>query len=259
MFIEIKGVKTHYIEAGTGDPLLILHGWGCDASVYSRVVEQLSKRYRVILPELPGFGQSEEPPADSGGWTVLDYAVFVREFCVTMGLTAKPLIIFAHSLGCRISVKFISMYEPQEAFPEITKIIFTGAAGIKPKSTAAQKRRARLFKLKKLFLKPFPKLVEKMRRKYGSADYRNASPIMRQTLVKIVNEDLRNLLPQIKKEVLLIWGENDDSTPLSDGKLMEELLPNAGLAVIKNAGHYAFLEQPELFAKILDSYLGGGE
>jgi len=108
-------------------------------------------------------------------------------------------------------------------------------------------------------LKPFPKLVEKMRRKYGSADYRNASPIMRQTLVKIVNEDLRNLLPQIKKEVLLIWGENDDSTPLSDGKLMEELLPNAGLAVIKNAGHYAFLEQPELFAKILDSYLGGGE
>jgi len=77
-------------------------------------------------------------------------------------------------------------------------------------------------------------------------------------LVKIVNEDLTELLPLVKQEVLLIWGENDDSTPLADGKLMEKLMPDAGLAVMPNAGHYAFLEQPALFCKILDSYLGGG-
>jgi len=80
--------------------------------------------------------------------------------------------------------------------------------------------------------------------------------MMRRCLVKIVNEDLTPLLPKVSQSVLLIWGENDGSTPLSDGHLMEKLMPDAGLAVIKNAGHYAFLDQPERFYKIAELYLG---
>jgi pimeloyl-ACP methyl ester carboxylesterase len=228
--------------------LLILHGWGCDKNVYASVTEHLSKVYRVTLPELPGFGDTPEPPE---AWGVSDYADFVADFCQTHDLS--PTVVIAHSLGCRICTKLLT-----ENRLNPSKVVYTGAAGIKPKRTAVQKARTQVFKAKKLFLKPFPKAVEKMRQKYGSEDYRNASPIMRATLVRIVNEDLTELLPLIKQEVLLIWGENDDSTPLSDGQLMEKRIPNAGLAVIKNAGHYAFLEQPELFGRILDSYLGGG-
>jgi len=265
LFIDINGVKTHYIEAGTGDPLLILHGWGCDAAVYSQITKQLSKHYRVILPELPGFGKTAEPLEAHGSWDVSCYAEFVLEFC--KALNFEPSVVFAHSLGCRIAIKLLSQGEHSKHSKhsnhgsskfEPQKVIFTGAAGIKPKQTASQKLKARIFKVKKLFLKPFPALLEKMRQKYGSADYRNASPMMRRCLVKIVNEDLTGLLPNIKQEVLLIWGENDDSTPLADGRLMEKLIPDCGLAVIKNAGHYAFLPQmgqPELFWEILKSYL----
>jgi pimeloyl-ACP methyl ester carboxylesterase len=224
--------------------LLILHGWGCDSSVYSAVTRHLSVKYNVILPELPGFGETPEPPT---AWGVSDYADYIES------LGVKPDIMLCHSLGCRIAIKLLSagVFTPE-------KVIFTGAAGIKPKRTGSQRLKTRVFKLKKALLKPFPRLLEKMRQKYGSADYRAASPIMRQCLVKIVNEDLTELLPRVTPEVLLIWGENDDSTPLSDGQTMEKLMPNAGLAVIRGAGHYAFLEQPALFMKILDSYLCGG-
>jgi pimeloyl-ACP methyl ester carboxylesterase len=223
--------------------ILILHGWGCDAKVYANLTRHLCENYTVILPELPGFGATPEPDSP---WGVSDYADYVAN------LGIKPDILLCHSLGCRIAIKLLAegRLSPQ-------KVIFTGAAGIKPGRTLAQKLATRLFKLKKLFLKPFPKAVERLRNKYGSEDYRAASPIMRACLVKIVNEDLTELLQKIPHDTLLIWGENDDSTPISQGYLMECLMPGAGLAVIKNAGHYAFLEQPALFKKILDTYLGG--
>lgn len=101
----------------------------------------------------------------------------------------------------------------------------------------------------------FPDALENLRKRHGSADYLAASPLMRQTLVRTVNEDLAPLLPKIKAEVLLIWGENDDATPLSDGKRMEKEMPDAALVVIENAGHYAFLEQQYTFLRILSSYL----
>ena len=78
---------------------------------------------------------------------------------------------------------------------------------------------------------------------------------MRQCLVKVVNEDLKPLLPRINPSTLLIWGENDDATPLSDGQIMEKEIPDAGLVTLKNAGHYAFLDQWFMFSRVIDSFL----
>lgn len=69
-----------------------------------------------------------------------------------------------------------------------------------------------------------------------------------------VNEDLSHLLPEYKNETLLVWGTADTATPLADGKLMEEKIPDAALVTIEGAGHYSFLEQPQLFAGLLRSY-----
>jgi pimeloyl-ACP methyl ester carboxylesterase len=100
----------------------------------------------------------------------------------------------------------------------------------------------------------FPELIDDWRSRQGSADYRNATPIMRQCLVKAVNEDLTELLPRIKQDTLLIWGAKDTATPIGDGKLMEEKIPNSGLAVINGTGHFSFLEQPAVFRNIMRSY-----
>jgi len=179
---------------------------------------------------------------------VSEYAEFIKAFCEAVNIGSVS--VFAHSLGCRIAIKLLTETDLING-----KVIFTGAAGIKPKPTLKGKIRARLYKIGKFFLSANPKALEKLRNKSGSPDYRAASPKMRQCLVKIVNEDLTRLLPLIKQPVLLIWGENDIQTPISDGRLMEKLIPESGLAVIENAGHYAFLEQPYVFGKILESYI----
>ena len=80
---------------------------------------------------------------------------------------------------------------------------------------------------------------------------------MRQTLVKLVNRDLRDLMPMIPNPSLLIWGEKDADTPLWMGKVFEERIPDAGLVTVPGAGHYAYLEQPRFVFRVLDSFFGG--
>ena len=118
--------------------------------------------------------------------------------------------------------------------------------------------------MKKVLLSPpiktlFPNALKKLQDKSGSADYKAASPVMRKILVSVVNEDLEPLLPKIKQSTLLIWGENDTATPLSDGKRMEELIKDSGLVTIKGAGHYSFLEGKFIFNRVICSFLKIGD
>lgn len=106
----------------------------------------------------------------------------------------------------------------------------------------------------KLVYKICPELIDEWKNRQGSEDYRNATPMMRQCMVKAVNEDLTELLSKIRQETLLIWGDMDTATPITDAKLMEERIPDAGLAVIPGTGHFCFLEKPGQFAGIMKSY-----
>lgn len=98
-------------------------------------------------------------------------------------------------------------------------------------------------------------MIEAQRAKRGSADYNSASPKMRAILSKVVNEDLKSVMPQIKAPTLLIWGDNDTATPLKDAKIMERLIPDAGLVSFPACGHYSFLDNPRQFAAVLSSFL----
>jgi pimeloyl-ACP methyl ester carboxylesterase len=177
-------------------------------------------------------------------------------------LEIKEATLLGHSFGGRIIIKLAN----RENLPfTITNIIFVDAAGIRAKLSGKQKRKQRRYKiLKKILLwKPvhamFPELIDDWKSKQGSADYRNATPRMRECMVKSINEDLTDLLPGIKQEVLLIWGDNDTATPLADAKKMEAMIPNNGLVVLSPAGHYSFLDQPVVFRNVMRSYLKPGE
>ncbi|MDR1671718.1 MAG: alpha/beta hydrolase, partial [Alistipes sp.] len=86
-------------------------------------------------------------------------------------------------------------------------------------------------------------------------DYNAASPVMRGTMSKVVNEDLRRFMPLIQAPTLLVWGSEDTATPIGDAKIMERLIPDAGLVTFPGAGHYSFLDRPAQFAAVLDSFL----
>jgi len=174
----------------------------------------------------------------------------------------KKIIFLGHSFGGRVIIKLNS----RKDLPfEIDKVILVDSAGILPPRSNKKSLRTYYYKAGKAILstkiaqKIAPDALENFRKKMGSADYAAASPLMRQVLVKVVNEDLEPLISNIKCPALLVWGVNDTATPLSDGEKMESLIPDAGLVKLENAGHYSFLEQQFTFNRVMCSFLKIGE
>ncbi|HQK54614.1 MAG TPA: alpha/beta hydrolase, partial [Sedimentibacter sp.] len=83
----------------------------------------------------------------------------------------------------------------------------------------------------------------------------DAEGVMRQTMVKVINDNLIRLLSDIKAPTLLIWGENDEDTPLYMGEMMEKEIPDSGLVILKGAGHYSYIDNYEQFRAIINVFL----
>lgn len=253
MNIEVDGYNICYKISGNGEETVVmLQGWGTDLGVYDTVAGSINEKYTFVQFDLPGFGGSDEPKE---AWNVDAYADFFCKFMEALNIRKAALI--GHSYGGRVIIKLAA----REELPfEITRIVLIDSAGILPKRSFKQKMNIKKYKLLKKFLNMkliyamFPELIDDWRSRQGSADYRNASPMMKQCLVMAVNEDLTDLLPKIKQDTLLIWGDKDTATPIEDAKIMEEKIPNSGLAVLKGAGHFSFLEQPVIFRNIMRSY-----
>lgn len=250
MFTEINGLNIEYSISGEGEiPVLLLHGWGSSFEVYNGIISALGDRCKLYALNFPGCGNSE---IMKNAWNLNDYCNLVTEFINKLGID-NPILI-GHSHGGRVILKLCG---EKILMPE--KIVLLDSAGLIPEKTFKQKARAKSFKAIKAILKPLGNLgkplLEKARKHYGSADYLAAPPVLRQTLVSLVNTDLRDILQNITCPSLLIWGENDTATPLSDAKTIEKLIPDAGLCVIKGTGHYSFCERPYEAAAILRSFI----
>ncbi|MBP5244898.1 MAG: alpha/beta hydrolase [Clostridia bacterium] len=256
MFLEFKGenLDVNYIEKGEGKTVVLLQGWGTKADYYGVITNAICKYARVLVPEFPGFGKTTEP---SHAYDVKDYADFTLAFLKELGENEVTLI--GHSHGGRVIIELAS----RENLPlKIEKAVLIDSAGIKRKKSFSKKLKIASFKFCKTFLripfikKAFPDALGNLQKKFGSADYASSSAILRQSMVKVINEDMTDKLHLIKVPTLLIWGENDDATPLSDAKTMEKEIPDCGLVVIKNGGHFSFLEDPALTSRVLESFLG---
>lgn len=253
METTVNGLHIEYIDQGSGSQtVLLLHGWGVSGSLYHLITDHLSRYCRVIVPDLPGFGGSEEPPRP---WTPAEYGDFVLDFCKQLGVTEA--VVMGHSNGGRILLNLLS----RSSLPlTVHKAVLMGCAGIPAKHSLKYYVRVYTFKfMKRVFSLPgirqlFPRAVENARKKFGSSDYQQASPVMRQSMVIALGTDCTPLLPHIKASTLLIWGKNDTATPLRDGQLMEKLIPDAGLVVLEG-GHYAFAEQFPHCSRVLDAFL----
>ena len=203
---------------------------------------------------MPGFGKSEEPKE---AWNTDNFIELVKEFIQINKIDTITLI--GHSNGGRIAIKMLS--EGNLEF-KVRRLILIGSAGIVHKKTAKQKAKLSIVKFGKKVLntgiakKIAPNALENLKKKMGSVDYRNATPVMRNTLVKLVNEDLKDRLPKVNVPTLLLWGENDTETPFDDAKIMEKEIPNAGLVPFKGCSHYVFLERPVQINNIIKNFMG---
>lgn len=252
----INDLKINFIKKGTGKTVLIIPGWGTEISTYNVLIDSISKYASVICLDMPGFGQSEEPKSS---WNIDDYIDLIVAFIKSQKIESLDLI--GHSNGGRIIIKLMSK---KDLNFDVRKVILIGSAGIVHKKTFSQNIKIKTFKMSKKFAqlklvkKLSPNLIDKVKNHFGSADYKSASPIMRETMVKLINEDVRNYLPSMNVPTLLIWGENDSDTPVQDALIMEKSIPDAGLVKVKNCSHYVFLENPDYVNLVIEKFLNGG-
>lgn len=249
-FVDLDcGARVKYELSGNGPDMILLHGWGCQSSTLASIEQIASERHTVYNIDFPGFGKSPEPAAV---WGVEDYTRMLEQFVKALNIN-RPILL-GHSFGGRVSILYSSRND-------VDRIILVDAAGVKPRRTLKYYLRVYSFKAGKRLARIFlgkqkaSQAVERMRSKRASADYAAASPRMRAILSKVVNEDLRRYMPKIKAPALLIWGENDTATPMRDARIMEKLIPDAGLVSFPGCGHYSFLDNPFQFAAVLRSFI----
>ena len=248
-----KGDKLsiNLIDEGQGEAVLLLHGWGARADLYRSVINPLVSDYRVIAPDLPGFGKSSEP---SFPYSIEDYASFASVLLKELDIDKAHII--GHSHGGRTCLELAT---GNYGF-EIDKIVLLDSAGIPVKKKLSKRIRIRTYKILKGLVtfapikKILPDALDKLKRKFGSADYAAASDIMRRSMVKVLPCDYTDKLSLIKNPTLLIWGENDNDTPISCAKVLENGIKDCGLVTIPKAGHFSFAEAPVLTSNVLKSF-----
>ena len=239
MKIKIKNVSINYVQYGKGEDVILLHGWGQNIEMMKPLGDPLSKKFRVTILDLPGFGESEEPPF---AWTLDDYSEMLEELVKKLNIHMP--IVMGHSFGGRLAIKY--SYNNS-----ISKLVIFAS----PCTVDASNKSLKTKILKKLYsIKCLKKIGDIAKNYIGSRDYKAASPIMREVLVNTVSTDLVKDATEIEEPTLLIWGDMDMEAKLSDGQLLEKSMMDAALIVLPGT-HYAYLENLGQVIKILSKFL----
>lgn len=232
----------NYIQYGNNNKIdmVLLHGWGQNISMMKPLGDAFKKIFRITIIDLPGFGKSLEP---SESIEIEEYADIINELLKKLKIN-NPIMI-GHSFGGRISLIYASKYKAK-------KLILL--------STPFQKRiskptlKAKILKTAKNIIKN-KKFEQWAKNNIGSNDYKKATPIMREILVKTVNTDLTEFAKMIECPTLLICGELDKAVPISESKDLENVIKNAGIVIYPNQDHYAYLNNLTQTISVLDKFL----
>ena len=239
MKIKIDNLNINYIQYGEGSDILLLHGWGQNIEMMKFLGDNFADNHRITILDFPGFGESDEPLSP---WTIKDYSLLIEK--LVKELDIKKPVVMGHSFGGRVAIYYSSNNS-------IEKLVLFGSPCIRKDKELPLSVKI-LKGIKKL--PGMDKLGEYMKQYIGSRDYKAASPIMRQTLVNVVNEDLTPYAMQIEEPTLLIWGQDDTEAPVSDAKELEQIMNDAALIVLPGT-HYAYLENLNQVVNILNSFI----
>ena len=245
----IQGLNLNYIVEGEGRPILVLHGWGANIETVMSIVNILKKSYKVYALDLPGFGKSQEPKEAIDSF---QYGEIVKEFIESENIDKISLI--GHSFGGKLSIILASRY------PELVdRVVLVNSAGLIPKRGLDYYFKVYSFKCLKFIYKNILSLgneekMEKFYKKFGSDDYQDSSGVMRKILVIVVNENLKEVLKDIKSETLIIWGDKDTATPIYMAHTMEKNIENSGLVVLEGSGHFSYLDDFGKFSAVIKSF-----
>lgn len=245
----MKKENFNYYKYGNSKKvLIILPGWGDTRKTFDFYINELKNKFTIYIFDYPGFGNSIFPYYSL---TIDDYAKYIKNFIKDKKIE-NPYIL-CHSFGCRIATLLISEYRIL-----VDRLIIIGGAGIRRRNF---KRKYKIIKykiLKKISIfvpkKKKEKYLNNLINKYGSTDYKELNNLQRITFSNIVNTDLRKYFKYIYCPTILIWGEDDTSTTLKDGKYMNKRIKDSALITIKKGTHFVYLEYPFYILNIINNF-----
>jgi pimeloyl-ACP methyl ester carboxylesterase len=252
--VEINGLGVHYFSSGQGEPLIIVHGGGDGASAWMKNIAVLSRKYRVYIPDMPGFGTSQSL---EGNYNIAEMVDFVDQFASLMGL--KKFHLMGHSLGGGISLHYALKY-PQK----IRKLVLVSSLCLGKEIAwwvrmfsppvvcqSAGKALNSLFKGIRYVAKYFGpwEIVEPVSKtsiQIGSC----IATLTEQTIC------LLSQLPDIVVPTLVMWGAKDPIVPSTQAYAAAKLIPDCQVKVFDNCGHSVYRDRLNEFSNELTGFLG---
>lgn len=248
-FVEIFGLNTRYLETdGQSDiPLVILHGWGSSLESWRQVAEAFERAgKRVIIPDLPGFGETQEP---SKPWDVSDYINFLKNFLAKARISKFALA--GHSFGGQLAIAFAAQHRKDS---NLRALFLLAAARIMRR----KKLKIKIFRIITRFgnlaftvpfLAPLRSFVQKIWYKFtGERDYYVATPLMRKTMKLVLNDEVGARLQAISTPTFILWGKNDEVTPLEDAYIIQKNIPGSRMHIFKKVNHDLNFKVPQELA-----------
>lgn len=229
--------------------IFILHGWGSCAENWQPVKELLENRgFKVFIPDLPGFGKTTAP---STAWSIDDYVEWIKDYCEKQNLS--QFFLLGHSFGGALAVKFVLKY-PEK----IKKMFLLASSGIRKRSL-----KGKIFKKMAIFLKilsflPFYFWIRKIFYKIfiPKSDYPYiGKEVMRETYLKVINEDISSCFSQVSVPTVIIWGDEDKVVRLKDAYFINQKIKNSDLIIIPRIGHDLKRQVPEILVEKILKFL----
>jgi pimeloyl-ACP methyl ester carboxylesterase len=254
--IEIDGNTIRYVEEGTSEEnLLLIHGLGASAERWEHVIPQFAKNYRVLVPDLIGFGLSDKPLVD---YTTDYLSNFIRKFLKKLNIDS--VIIIGSSLGGQIGAEFT--YQNNSM---VKKLVLISPSGIMKHSTPAldayvmaalypsDSSASNAFQImsgsKNIDKKTIKGFVQRMK-------LPNAKMAFMSTLLGLKDaEIISEKLVSIKSPTLIIWGENDPIIPIKYAQSFVSEIDDCRFVKMENCGHTPYVESPDKFYKIVSDFL----
>ena len=229
MQVVVDSLLTNYYRTGTGKTVVVLHGWGDNIAGIAPFLKGLSAHYDVVAMDVPGFGGTQAPETS---WGLDEYAQFVQSFITKLNI--KPNAIIGHSNGGAIAIRAIAHGLKTE------KLVLLASAGVRGDNKKTIGAVRVISKVGKILAKPLPK---KTQRKLRESVYSTigsdmlVAEHMQETFKRIVADDVREDAKNITQPTLLIYGQNDVSTPVNIGMALQAAIPNSKIEIIPDVGH----------------------
>lgn len=245
----IDGLAITFSQAGKGESVLLIHGWGDSRRTYKHLTESLANNYQVTALDLPGFGGSELPKT---AWNLTDYAVFLEHFCNKLGII--PTAVVGHSNGGALAVHATSL-----GYLKPHKLVLLAPSGVRSTKRfkrAAIKTIAKLGKLTTIWL-PLATRRRLQTILYGTVGSDMlVSPQMQETFKLTVRQDIQKDAKKLELPTLLIYGNKDSATSIkSVGKRLAACIKGSKLVIIPDAGHFVHHDASELVEQLTSEFL----